>query len=135
MVLALIVTGCSSLSETEALIEITYSLYVHAYRATDLVATMAATPECLPVAQSADADWKAKGIWALDTANPNCWKSALDGIVCKSAADVLWLQESRLDSTAKVASAEIEARDQGWNPTFSLAHSTDIIWLRVEMES
>ena len=63
-------------------------------------------------------------MWAIDTANANCWASAEAAVVRRSAADILLLQETKRFSGQGVASATVEARTNGWNPVFTRAHCT-----------
>ena len=71
-----------------------------------------------------DSSWKSMGLWAIDTANGNSWKTVLRQVVRRSAADILLLQETKLLDAQKFEAAKITARSVGWNPTFSYAHET-----------
>ena len=64
----------------------------------------------------ADAEWRARGFWAIDTANPNAWEAAKTVVISRTSADVTLLQEHRVvlqngDGTAMSRAA----RRLGWN--------------------
>ena len=71
-----------------------------------------------------DKSWSASGLWAVDTANANCWASAEAAMVRRSTADILLLQETKRFTDRGIASATCEARSDGWNPLFSKAHNS-----------
>jgi endonuclease/exonuclease/phosphatase family metal-dependent hydrolase len=68
--------------------------------------------------------WKRQGLCALDTVNPNCWESLTTKALPRSAADVLFTQESKLHRDDSRCAAELAARSAGWNPCLSMALAT-----------
>ncbi len=67
-------------------------------------------------------EWKSKahsghrglGLWALDTANANCWATARQ-YAESSAADLLFLQETKTRKGQETATAEDQAARIGWD--------------------
>ena len=72
----------------------------------------------------ADDCWKARGLFAVDTANANSWDTLLDCVLARSSADVVAAQESKIITEDRLAGATLAARAAGWNPTLSMAHKT-----------
>ena len=70
-------------------------------------------------------DWRAAGLFALDTANPNSLDTACDKIMSKSLADITCLQEMRAKTPDAVDAAKRRLRGLGWNSHFSLAKTTE----------
>ena len=62
---------------------------------------------------SADGSHRAKGLWAIDTANPNTWATALE-YLRGSATDACLVQETKVRK-AVCPQAEQTARNAGWN--------------------
>ena len=60
-------------------------------------------------------------MWAVETGNPNSWKSGCDTALKRSNADVLAVQEARISSLERLDAATTEARRLGWNPVMSAA--------------
>ena len=58
----------------------------------------------------------------MDTANGNAWRSTEEAVLARSKADILMLQETKLHSIDKLASATLASRAVGWNPTLIAAH-------------
>ena len=58
-------------------------------------------------------------MWAIETGNPNSWKSGCDAALKKSNADVLVMQEVRISNRERLDAASNEARRLGWNPVLS----------------
>jgi len=76
---------------------------------------------CPEVGSIRDRWWKECGMWAIETGNPNSWKSGCDAALKRSNADVLALQEARISSLERLDAAANEARRLGWNPVLSPA--------------
>ena len=68
-----------------------------------------------PHADLADDWWKDQGLWAFDTANTNSWATATQSVLARSAADVLFLQETRIIGAAGTKKATKDARALGWS--------------------
>ena len=79
----------------------------------------------LPVSAAIDdTSWKEGGLFAVDTANGNSWRSLEDAVLLRSSADVILSQESKLHHEDRLAGATLAARAAGWSPALSLAHRT-----------
>ncbi len=63
----------------------------------------------------ADVSWKALGVWAIDTSNPNSWASAETAILPRSAADAILLQETMLAGQTGEDRACRRGRVLGWS--------------------
>ena len=68
--------------------------------------------------------WRARGLWALDTANANCWNSLVSHVLKRSKADFVLAQETKIYKRDAHAAAQREARRCGWNPSLGWAHPT-----------
>ena len=78
-------------------------------------------PCCLEVGSILDKWWRELGMWAVETGNPNSWKSGCDSALKRSNSDVLAVQEVRISSLERLDAASNEARRLGWNPILSPA--------------
>ena len=63
----------------------------------------------------ADKQHRSCGLWCIETSNPNSWTTAEDRILCRSAADYLLVQETKVFSLNGLAALKRSARDLGWN--------------------
>ena len=77
-----------------------------------------------PLCGIADADWREAGIWAIDTANANCINTAEEKAVGRTSADVLLLQETKVNTEQGLADARVRLNNLGWNAHLSLASTT-----------
>lgn len=77
-----------------------------------------------PHSELRTSDWKAQGLWAIDTSNPNSWTSAERAILPASAADALLLQETKLLGQAGLGKAKSRGDHFGWRCLASMAHRT-----------
>ena len=68
----------------------------------------------------------ATGMWVVDTSSPNYWWTALKRVLCKSAADVILTQETKVRSTA-LASATKKAFQLIWKTVFGDAKITSAL--------
>ncbi len=75
------------------------------------------------VTNSDDSHWKAAGLWAVDTVNPNSWTGAMKYLDV-TAADAVLIQEARKLAAHKAA-AEREAARAGWRTSITAAEATD----------
>ena len=72
-----------------------------------------------------DTWWREAGLWALDSSNANCYDTACNNILSKSAADLLLLQETRLKTAESIEAAKRRARKAGWNAHLTEAKTTE----------
>jgi len=72
----------------------------------------------------ADSSWKSYGVWALDTANGSSWSTIEDKILPRSAADILFVQESKAHGDAGVERVRRTGRAKGWSCAASPARRT-----------
>lgn len=72
--------------------------------------------DCPDIGSLGERWWVPLGWWAVDSGNINSWKSGCETAIKKSKADVSCVQEARLHSADKLATAANEARRLGWNP-------------------
>ena len=59
-----------------------------------------------------------KGLWAIDTVNPNAWSNAQD-YLGRTGADIVCVQEARIAGDDTVCTAEQTARGAGWKAAIS----------------
>ena len=71
-----------------------------------------------------DKQWKSRGLFAVDTANANCWETLEDCVLTRSSADVVASQESKIITDDRLEGATLAARAAGWNPVLTMAHKT-----------
>ncbi len=74
-------------------------------------------------ADAEDSGWKAAGLWAVDTANPNAWDGAMRYLEM-TAADAVLVQEVRRRGH-QVQGAEREAERAGWKASIREAEVTE----------
>ena len=65
----------------------------------------------------ADVGHREKGLWALDTVNPNAWPGATE-VLATSTADFVAIQEARVEKEEK-ENKEATAKGQGWKMSIS----------------
>ena len=65
--------------------------------------------------------WRELGMWAVETGNPNSWRSGCEKMLRASSADVVALQEARISNPERLEAASNEARRLGWNPVLAPA--------------
>ena len=71
-----------------------------------------------------DASFRKAGLWAIDTANANSWKSAHTYLE-ESAADIILLQETKRLAGSEAIDAERSASRSGWSLLLEPARSTE----------
>ena len=60
----------------------------------------------------ADGSHRDRGLWAVDSLNPNCWRTGLE-YARESAPDILFMQETRLQGGDQAREQEDSARVAG----------------------
>ena len=68
--------------------------------------------------------WVSQGLFAVESANGNSWKSLNASVLTKSKADIIFGQETKIHDKDALATAERTARRAGWNPVLEAAHRT-----------
>ncbi len=68
----------------------------------------------LPLRDVGDTSFKRAGLWAIDSANPNCWASARKDLASTSA-DIVLLQEVKARAGDEAARAEDQAAKLHWS--------------------
>jgi hypothetical protein len=64
-------------------------------------------------------DWHVKaGLWAFDTANPNAWHKGKD-YLAGTTADIILLQETKVEGGDKLDSAEAAAKSLKWRASIA----------------
>ena len=76
-----------------------------------------------PINVLADTSWLARGVIVMDTFNPNCWTTYTTRCIDEHAADVVMLQETKLEAWQRDA-AERLAFAKGWRTSMCDAVST-----------
>ena len=72
-----------------------------------------------------DYGWRSQGLWAIDTANANCFETCASNVLRPSQADVTLMQETKLHTEDSMKAAKRKARGLGWSAHFSPARLTD----------
>ena len=71
-----------------------------------------------------DGGHRKKGLWALDTVNPNAWPGAME-VLASSAADFIAVQEAKVEQEEK-ENKEAAAKGQSWRvSTNACGHGED----------
>lgn len=78
-----------------------------------------------PTGGLADRWHRKAGLWAFETCNASSWRSLIDHDVTRTAADVVFAQETRLADAAAIDAAAASARASGWAASIGPAHLTD----------
>ena len=68
---------------------------------------------------------KGNGLWAFETANANSLKSLEEHVLARTAADVLFAQETRLLGDDKIAASSITAGKKAWAANLGAAQMTE----------
>ena len=61
------------------------------------------------------------GLWAFETCNANSWQSLTEHSLKRTAADVVFAQETRLFGSDEVAGAALGAKKHGWTASIGTA--------------
>ena len=78
-----------------------------------------------PVTGIADAQWRQSGLWAIDTANTNCLNTAEDKVLGRSSADIVLLQETKVNEKQAAEAAKQRLMNLGWRAHLGLATTTN----------
>jgi hypothetical protein len=81
-------------------------------------------PSCPQTGLMCERWWPSLGLWAIDSANGNSWKSLAKHVLERSQADIVVGQETKAFTERETSKAVTEARRLGWNPTLTKAHRT-----------